>query len=49
MEYIRDGKIDAESLLTHRYKGLEEIPRAFGHDVDQENFIKGVLVRPEAG
>lgn len=49
MEHIRDGKIDAESLLTHRYTSLEEIPHAFGHDVEQENFIKGVLVRPEAG
>jgi len=49
MEYIRDGKIDAESLLTHRYTNLGDIPRAFSHDVEQENFIKGVLVRPEAG
>ena len=49
MEYIRDGKIDAESLLTHRYASLGDIPRAFSHDVEQENFIKGVLVRPEAG
>ncbi len=45
MEYLRDGKIDAESLLTHRYSSLGEIPRAFGHDAEQEDFIKGVLVR----
>ena len=45
MEYIRDGKIDAESLLSHRYSSLGEIPRAFGHDVEAEDFIKGVLVR----
>ena len=49
MEHLRDGKIDAEPLLTHRYSELGQLPRAFSQDVDQENFIKGVLVRPEAG
>jgi L-iditol 2-dehydrogenase len=49
VEHIRDGKIDADSLLTHRYVELEQIPRAFSHDVEQEDFIKGVLVRSEAG
>jgi len=48
MEYIRDGKIEAECLLTHRYTSLADIPRAFGHDVELDDFIKGVLVRPDA-
>jgi L-iditol 2-dehydrogenase len=48
MEYLRDGKIGAEPLLTHRYTSLSDMPHAFSHDVEQEDFIKGVLVRPEA-
>jgi L-iditol 2-dehydrogenase len=48
MEYIRDGKIDADSLLTHRYAGLDQIPHAFTADAGLESFIKGVLVRAEA-
>jgi len=49
MEHIRDGRIDVEPLLTYRYTGLGQFPRAFRQDVEQENLIKSVLVRREVG
>jgi L-iditol 2-dehydrogenase len=45
IEYIRDGKIDAESLISHRYTALAQLQQAFSEDVKREDFIKGVLVR----
>jgi L-iditol 2-dehydrogenase len=44
MEYLRDRKVDAESLVTHRYSSLAQLPRAFSEDALQQDFIKGVLV-----
>jgi len=49
MEYLCEGKVDADSLLTHRYSGLDQIARAFTEDANRDDFIKGVLVRAEAG
>lgn len=48
MEYIRDGKIDADSILSHRYTELGQIQRAFTEDARQEDYIKGVLVPSDA-
>ena len=48
MEYIRDGKIDAESLISHRYLDFSELQRAFSKDSKQEDYIKGVLSRAAA-
>ena len=48
MEYIRDGKINAEALVSHRYTELGQLQRAFSEDVAKEDFIKGVLLRPES-
>ena len=44
MEYIRDGKIDAESLISHRYRHLSQMQRAFSEDSKQQNYIKGMLL-----
>ncbi len=44
MECLRDGKVDAASLVTHRYSNLTQLPRAFSEDAIQQDFIKGVLV-----
>jgi L-iditol 2-dehydrogenase len=44
MEYIRDGKIDPEALVSHRYTELSELQGAFTTDFQREDFIKGVLV-----
>ena len=44
MEYVRDGLIDAECLLTHRYADLSELQHAFKVDSQSEEFIKGAWV-----
>ena len=48
MEYVRDGLIDAESLLTHRYTHLSELQKAFAVDSLSEDFIKGAWVKDGA-
>ena len=48
MEYLRDGLIDAESLLSHRYAELSDLQRAFKVDSLKESFIKGVWVKNQA-
>jgi len=47
MEYVRDGKVDTESLLTHRYTELSQLQGAFSEDVQRNDFIKGVFVRKQ--
>ncbi len=42
MEYIRDAKIDADSIVTHHYTELEQLQQAFALDTEKEDFIKGV-------
>jgi hypothetical protein len=44
MEYVRDGLIDAECLLSHRYSHLSELQKAFQVDSLKEDFIKGAWV-----
>ena len=45
MEHIRDGKIDAESLVSHRYRHLSQMQQAFSEDSKQQDYIKGMLLR----
>jgi L-iditol 2-dehydrogenase len=45
MEYLRAGLIDAEAMLSHRYRDLSEIPQAFQVDSLREDFIKGAWIR----
>lgn len=45
IEYIRDGQVDAESLISHRYSELSDLQKAFTEDFQQDNYIKGMLVR----
>ena len=45
MEFVRDGLIDAESLLSHRYTQLSELQKAFQVDSLSEDFIKGAWVK----
>lgn len=47
MEYIKDGKIDAESLLSHRYAELAQLQTAFSEDFRHDDFIKGMLARKD--
>ncbi len=44
MEYVRDGLIDTEPLLTHKYAHLDELQKAFQVDSLADDFIKGVWV-----
>jgi threonine dehydrogenase-like Zn-dependent dehydrogenase len=48
MEYLRDGLIDAESLLSHHYAELSDLQQAFTVDSLGENFIKGVWIKNPA-
>ena len=48
MEYIRDGKIDAESLVSHRYRHLSQMQQAFSEDSKHQDYIKGMLLRGSA-
>ena len=48
MEYLREGLIDAESLLTHRYTELSDLQQAFKVDSLREDFIKGAWVKDPA-
>lgn len=43
MELVRAGKIQVLPYVTHRYRALTEIHRAFGQDFQREDYIKGVL------
>jgi L-iditol 2-dehydrogenase len=45
MEYVRDGLIDTEPLLTHQYANLSELQQAFQVDSLSDDFIKGAWVR----
>lgn len=47
-EYLREGLIDAESLLTHRYADLADLQKAFGLDATSEEFVKGAWVKGSA-
>ncbi len=43
LELIREGVVDLEPIITHRYQGLEELPRAF-REHRQPGYIKGVAL-----
>lgn len=45
MEYLREGRIDAESLISHRYAKLSDLQKAFSVDATSEDFIKGAWVK----
>ncbi len=48
MECLRQGLVDARSLLTHQYAHLPELQKAFSVDATSEEFIKGAWVRNSA-
>jgi L-iditol 2-dehydrogenase len=43
LELIVSGKIRVQPFVTHRYRALEEIRKAFEHDFEEPDYIKGVL------
>ncbi|MCP3917450.1 MAG: alcohol dehydrogenase catalytic domain-containing protein [bacterium] len=44
LRLIEEKKVDVEPLVTHRYRGLEAVPGAFGGDHEQEGYVKGVAL-----
>lgn len=45
MEYIRDKKIDVESLISHRYTQLGRIQQAFEYDSRAASYVKGMFLQ----
>jgi L-iditol 2-dehydrogenase len=43
LECIESGRVRVAPLLTHRYTGLEHVPRAFGGDAARPGYVKGVV------
>lgn len=44
LRHLEAGKIDADSLITHRYHSLDVAANAFMHDFATPEYIKGVVV-----
>jgi L-iditol 2-dehydrogenase len=44
LRLIEEGRVDAASLVTHRYQGLEALPRAFSGEHLRPGYVKGVAV-----
>jgi L-iditol 2-dehydrogenase len=42
-ELVNSRTIQMSPLVTHRYRSLEEVPRAFQSDFQREDYIKGIL------
>jgi L-iditol 2-dehydrogenase len=42
-ELVNSRTIQVSPLVTHRYRSLEDVPRAFGQDFQREDYIKGIL------
>lgn len=43
VELVQSGKIEVKTIITHRYRALEEIDQAFREDSKQKDYVKGVL------
>lgn len=48
LHLIESDTIDVAPLITHRYLTLESLPGAFARDHRQPNYVKGVLIMPQA-
>lgn len=44
LELLSTGRINVSDLITHRYRSLTEVPRAFAEDHFSPDYIKGVAV-----
>ena len=43
LRLLEDGTVDSRGLVTHRYGGLDELPRAFGDDHLRPDYVKGIV------
>ncbi|CAN5779563.1 L-threonine 3-dehydrogenase [soil metagenome] len=44
LQLLEDGTIDVAPLITHRYRSLDDLPRAFGGEHRRPDYVKGVLL-----
>ena len=44
LQLLEDGTIDVAPLITHRYRSLDDLPRAFAGDHRRSDYVKGVLL-----
>ncbi len=49
LELLSSRRIDVSRFITHRYRSLEEVPRAFSTDRFSADYIKGISVHGSAG
>jgi L-iditol 2-dehydrogenase len=42
-ELVNSRTVEVSPLVTHRYRSLEEVPRAFEQGFQREDYIKGIL------
>ena len=45
LQLLEDGVIEVAPMITHRYSSLEDVPRAFGGEHRQPDYVKGVLLQ----
>lgn len=45
LDHLQAGRIRVDDLVTHRYRGLEDLDRALDHDPRVPGYLKGVLLR----
>lgn len=43
-DLLASGRVRVDAMLTHRYAGLAEVPRAFAGEHAREGYVKGVIV-----
>lgn len=44
LRWLSEGRIDVSRFITHRYRSLAEVPRAFATDRFADDYLKGVGV-----
>jgi L-iditol 2-dehydrogenase len=44
LRLIENGTIQVAPFITHRYRSLEEVPRAFTTDYHESAYVKGVVL-----
>jgi threonine dehydrogenase-like Zn-dependent dehydrogenase len=49
LDYIQDGRINVDCVVTHQYENLSALKHAFDEDRTRPDFIKAALVRNSAG
>lgn len=43
LQLLEEGTIDVASIISHRYRSLQEVPAALVHDYRDPSYVKGVV------